>query len=374
MGKDCEFKPASDKAKKFIKDIITIDAQNIIGQFGYPITGPIIEYLERAHENGITAMSLTASFDPQPMKLMLNHISKTLGIIRDNPDKFMVVKNGNDIREAHRLGKLGITFNTQGSENLGGNPEMLNIEKSFGFTQHMMAYNLRYPVGDGCYMNDDIGGVGGLTLYGRDVIDACVRNKVILDLSHSSIPLAREASAYMKKNAPDTPFIYSHSNPKAMCDYVRNLTDEQIEDCAASGGTIGLCFFSIMFTPDGYGPIKMEQAVAAVNYLRDSVGIDHIHIASDDCHDNKILENWGAGNIDTGTGKTAMDLYPDGGWVYERCVEALKPEGNPTDVWEPAKTWPALADALWAEGYSDGDLEKIFGGNILRVYDAVLGE
>ena len=93
MGKDCEFKPASDKAKKFIKDIIAIDAQNIIGQFGYPITGPILEYFERAHENGITAMSLTASFDPQPMNLMLNHISKTLGIIRDNPDKLMVVKN-----------------------------------------------------------------------------------------------------------------------------------------------------------------------------------------------------------------------------------------------------------------------------------------
>ncbi len=86
--------------------------------------------------------------------------------------------------------------------------------------------------------------------------------------------------------------------------------------------------------------IKMEQAVAAVNYLRDLVGIDHIHIASDEWHDNKILDNWGAGNVDTGTGKTAKDLYPVGGWVYDRCKFALE-KGIPTDAWEPAKTWPA---------------------------------
>ena len=373
MGQDCKFKSASEKAKQFIKDIITIDAQNIIGLYEYPDTAPVVEYMERARDNGITAMSLTANFDPQTITLMLNNVAKTLGVIRDNPDKFMHVRNGNDIREAHRLGKLGVTFNAQGSENLTGNPEILTIEKALGFSHHMMAYNLRYPVGDGCYMNDDIGGIGGLTLYGREVIKACVDNKVILDLSHSSIPLSQQAHKYLEEIAPGTPYIYSHSNPKAACDYVRCLTDDQIKLCAASGGTVGLVFFSIMFTPDGYGPIKMEQAVAAVNHLRDLVGVDHIHIASDDCDDNGKLDNWGAGNVDTGTGKNANDIYPDGNWVYDRCQFALK-TGTPTDVWEPAKTWPALLDALWADGYNDEDCRKIFGGNILRVYDQVLGE
>ena len=373
MGKACEFKPASDKAKQFIKDIIAIDGQNIIGLYEYPNTAQVVEYMERARDNGITAMSLTCQFDPQTMSIMLANIAKTLGVIRDNSDKFMHVRNGNDIREAHRLGKLGVTLNTQGSENLAGNPELIAIEKELGFSHHMMAYNLRYPVGDGCYMNEDIGGIGGLTNYGKEVIASIVKNKLILDLSHASLPLTEQAHEYMKEIAPGTPYIYSHSNHKTACDYVRSINDDQIIRLAESGGTIGLVFFAIMFTPDGYGPIKMEQVVAAINHVRDLVGVDHVHISSDDCDDNAKLDRWGAGLVDTGTGKNATDIYPDGNWVYDRCQNAIK-TGVSTDVWEPAKTYPAIADALWAEGYTDEDLEKIFGGNLLRVYDAVLGD
>lgn len=167
-----------------------------------------------------------------------------------------------------------------------------------------------------------------------------------------------DAIDYLQKTGADLPCIYSHSGPVEICGYpYRNVTNEEIKAVASTGGFIALPFFSIMTTADGYPPIPMEHVIKIIDHIVNLVGIDHVALGSDDCDDNLILERWGA----------AADLYPDESWVYDRCKHATE-TGNHIDVYEPAKTWPAIYDAMKANAYSDEDCAKLFGGNSMRVY------
>ncbi len=357
MGYEAEFKPASDEAKKFIQDNIAIDNLNVVGVIGDWRPEKIKEYFTRAQENGITAMSLTAANDPLTFEQMTTFIGKIQGLIADMPN-VVSVQSTADIESAHKHGKLGVMFCTQGSECLNGNPENIGVLSRIGFTSIALAYNLRYRAADGRYQSEDIGGIGGLTLYGRTVIDQLVRHGIPLDFSHLSKPASYDSFEYLQKTAPEHPIIFSHSSPEAICEYpYRNVTDEEIEMVAKTGGFMAISIFSIMVAPNGYGPVKMERVLEIIDHIVNLVGIDHVALGSDDSDDNAILDQWGA----------SADLYPDDGWVFERCTYAL--ENNiPTDVWEPAKTWPAIYDAMKAHGYSDEDCAKLFGGNTMRVY------
>jgi membrane dipeptidase len=268
------------------------------------------------------------------------------------------VQSTADIENAQKNGKLGVTFCTQGVECLDGNPENVGLLSRLGFTSLALAYNLRYQAADGRYQAEDIGGIGGLTLYGRAVIDQLVRHGIPLDFSHLSKPASYDAFEYLQKTAPEHPIIYTHSSPEAICEYpYRNVTDEEIKMVAKTSGFMAISIFSIMVAPNGYGPIKMERVLEIIDHIVNLVGIDHVALGSDDSDDNSVLDQWGA----------SADLYPDKGWVFERCTYAIE-KNIPTDVWEPAKTWPAIYDAMKEHGYSDEDCAKLFGGNTMRVY------
>jgi membrane dipeptidase len=357
MGNESAFKPASDEAKKFIQDNIAIDNLNVVGTIGAWNPESVKEYFTRAQENGITAMSLTAAYDPYRLDFLTTYVGRIQGLIADMPN-VVSVQSVADIENAHKNGKLGVMFCTQGSECLDGNPDNVGLLSRLGFTSIALIYNLRYQAGDGRYMAEDIGGIGGLTLYGRAVIDQLVRHGIPLDFSHLSKPASYEAFEYLQKNAPEHPIIYSHSSPEAVCEYpYRNVTDEEIKMVAKTGGFMAISIFSIMVAPNGYGPIKMERVLEIIDHIVKLVGIDHVALGSDDSNDNAVLDQWGA----------SADLYPDKGWVFERCTYAIENK-IPTDVWEPAKTWPAIYDAMKEHGYSDEDCAKLFGGNTMRVY------
>lgn len=81
--------------------------------------------------------------------------------------------------------------------------------KSMGFGTMMFAYNERYQAGDGCMVKRP----DKVTFYGTQVIDAMHRNKIIMDLSHSSTPTALSATEYSQKVAPETPVVFTHGYP-----------------------------------------------------------------------------------------------------------------------------------------------------------------
>jgi membrane dipeptidase len=165
-------------------------------------------------------------------------------------------------------------------------------------------------------------GRGGLTAKGRELAQRIYERGALVDASHMSdasfrdlVPIAKAAGA---------PLLASHSNARAVCDHPRNLTDEQLEAIAASGGVAGLNLHRSFVRR---GKAKLEHAVAHVEHMVKVAGIDHVAIGTD---------------FDGGT---------------------------PVGALADAAHLPELAEALTGRGMSREDVHRIFWRNARRVLD-----
>ena len=159
---------------------------------------------------------------------------------------------------------------------------------------------------------------GGLSDFGRTVISEMNRVGMMVDLSH-----AAEASFYQAIEASRTPIVCSHSSARALCDHPRNLTDDQLRALAASGGVAQVCLYDGFLRKEGGATI--EDAVRHICYMVEVVGIDHVGIGT--------------------------DFDGDGGIIG--CADASEVIN--------------LTRRLRAKGFSKEEIEKLWGGNFLRV-------
>ena len=207
----------------------------------------------------------------------------------------------------------------------------------------------------------------GLSDFGREVVAECNRLGMIIDMSHASVKSFTDVIAASK-----APIICSHSSARAVCDNPRNLTDDQLRALAKNGGVVQICFLgAYVKTPPvipereiavkameaKYGPLRdlkdeslRQQAMAerdAINQkypqaqptVKDLV--DHID------HVKKVV---GVDYVGIGT-----DF--DGGGGIEGC----------NDV----SGMIHVTEELIRRGYNDREIEKIWGGNFLRVFEKI---
>jgi membrane dipeptidase len=118
----------------------------------------------------------------------------------------------------------------------------------------------------------------GLTQAGRDLVRACNRMGILIDLAHINEKgfwdVAEESSA---------PLVVSHTDVHAICPSTRNVTDAQIDAVGKTGGIIGLNFEPIQISADANPDenIPLSQLVKHVDYIVNRIGIDHVGFGSD---------------------------------------------------------------------------------------------
>ncbi len=166
---------------------------------------------------------------------------------------------------------------------------------------------------------------GGLSSAGRELVRACNRLGILVDVSHLN-----SAGFWDVAGLSDAPVVATHSNAHALCQASRNLVDEQLDAIAASGGIVGVNFAITFLREDGLErrDTPITEIVRHVDYLVERMGVDHVAFGSD--FDGAVV--------------------PDalGG------VSGL----------------PSLVDALRASGHDDDAVAKITHRNWLRVLDA----
>lgn len=195
----------------------------------------------------------------------------------------------------------------------------------------------------------------GLTQFGRECIQEMNRLGIIVDVAHVAETTIKDILEFSKH-----PVFATHSNAKAVCNHVRNLSDETIKAIAAGGGVIGLVFFPTFVTSDPRPTI--EHVMAHVDHIVDLVGPDHLAI--------------GADFIDY---RSSGGKFDKGSEASERLVKAgiVNRETGGSGTFEypygirDVTEFPNLTKALVARGYSDSDVQKIMGGNVLRLIDTV---
>jgi membrane dipeptidase len=145
--------------------------------------------------------------------------------------------------------------------------------------------------------------------------------------------------------ASTTPVVFSHSNPSALQAHPRNIDDEQIKACAATGGVIGAVGF------DGFLPRRRAELaglVEAIDYMVELVGADHVGLGLDWIYCDDMFRQAVHANTTT---------FPSGeSGDYATPLQFLAPS-----------VLPEVTAALMGRGYDLVSIRKILGENWLRI-------
>ena len=162
----------------------------------------------------------------------------------------------------------------------------------------------------------------GLTQAGRELVRACNRLGILIDLSHLNW-----AGFWDVAKLSDAPLVATHSNVHALCAVSRNLTDEQLDAVRESNGVVGVNFAVTFLREDGLNlpETPLSEIVRHIDYLAERMGIDHVAFGSD--FDGAVVP----------------------------------------DALGGAAGFPLLAEALAEAGYDDAAIAKISHENWLRV-------
>lgn len=163
----------------------------------------------------------------------------------------------------------------------------------------------------------------GLSPFGEEVVREMNRQGIMVDLSHTG-----ESTFWDVMKLTTVPVICSHSSARALCDHDRNLTDEQLRALAKNGGVVQVCLLDAYINP-AKEKASITDAVEHIDHIAKVAGIDHVGIGTD---------------FDGGGGLIGCNGDNDLIQITVKLIE---------------------------KGYSEEDLAKLWGGNLMRVLKQV---
>ena len=349
--------PASDRARKICKDAMLIDT---LFSAVVPLQwktddqfDPVMDEMIATGFNvlGICSSADVAGSDPKPVIDAARFYYKK---IFAKPEKYALVRSTADIHAARKAGKLGIYLVHQGTNQFGGNVDNVALMKAMGFGYCLLVYNVKNAVGGGCAEDDD----PGLSDYGRKLIRAYNKYGMVVDVNHTGNRTALDACEASAK-----PVIFSHSGAKGVFRSFRNCTDELIKAIAKTDGVCSTYGTGAYIDPTNPPVVGPEILFKHIDYMCQLHGnANHVGFGSDWIPDmNQTMQ----------LVMSKADTYPDAGGLApgttKKAIEMYAPTANPYRI------LPALVDQMLSHGYTEPDIHKILGGNMMRVFDAVWG-
>jgi membrane dipeptidase len=280
-------------------------------------------------------------------------IAAKQNILNANPDRLVLVRSAADILKAKREKKFAWVWGTQDSCMVSPDLDRLAQLKKDGVMTVQLTYNNRNLAGDGSLEPDN----AGLSKLGRATIERIEKEKLLLDLSHGGAKTMSEATAFAKR-----PLVISHTGARALTDHPRNTDDATIKAVADKGGVVGVYFMPFL-TLDSHP--KAADVIAHVEHVANVAGEDHVGIGTD----NGVLPT----TLDAETKEKLKK------WQLERIKAGIAAPGEAVGVYPLVEDYNSIdryerfVGDLAKRGWSQGRLEKLLGGNFLRVYKDAWG-
>ncbi len=253
--------------------------------------------------------------------------------IEANADRMALARSARDIDLAYQQGKLAVLLTGNSIRMIEDSLEVLRVFYRLGYRVMLFARDGRRLVADS-YMETRAD--SKLTTFGLAVVKEMNHLGMVIDISH----LSDRCIYDVLENSAD-PVIASHCNARALCNYPRNLTDDQAKALASTGGVIGLTFPGAAFIDLEY---KSEAVPAELKYT-----VDHPLFQKWLNHCDHFVELIGIDHVAIGS---------DGGVDFFR---------------DRSEQPPRIVEGLVRRGYGDEDIKKIIGQNALRVIKQVIG-
>lgn len=207
----------------------------------------------------------------------------------------------------------------------------------------------------------------GLTDYGKEIVREMNKQNILVDISHVS-----DKTFYDALEVSKAPLIASHSSCRAICNHPRDMTDDMIKALAAKGGVIQINYEK-SFIDEAYRQAQEKVSggvVALFDQLKKECGDD------EECLGKKMQQ--------MEKDATAAGKLPHVSWekIIEHIDHVVKLVGadhvglgsdfdgaNMPEGMDDCTHLPQITEALMRKGYSDSDIKKILGGNLLRVME-----
>jgi membrane dipeptidase len=269
-----------------------------------------------------------------------------------------------DVRRAHAQGKIAALIGVEGGHMIGNDIRVLRMFGDLGVRYMTLSHFYNTEWSDS---STDKPAHNGLTDFGKDVVREMNRQGIMVDISHVS-----DKTFYDALEVSKAPLIASHSSCRALCNHVRDMSDEMIKALAAKGGVIQINYEK-SFIDQAYKDAYDKTVGGVVNSFD-----QESKLCGDDteCLMRKIKERTDR--------LTAEGKLPHVSWekIIEHLDHVVKLVGpdhvglgsdfdgaDMPDGMEDCSKLPKITEALLRKGYSDEDIRKILGGNTLRVME-----
>jgi membrane dipeptidase len=270
----------------------------------------------------VAAMFIPTSLVKFGLDITLEMVGILLEEIRTDPN-LILIKQKNDFSKVEDKSKLGYILAMEGATPLGNSVDLLPAFYELGIRVITLTWSRKNLFAEGVHDMIGIDEGEGLSLLGKQLVAAMNELGIAIDVSHLNRKGFQDVVKYSK-----SPFIASHSCAYALAAQKRNLTDEQIQQIADTGGCIGINFYPNFLVPDPKNePATIDHVIEHMSYMIDLVGVDYVSLGSD---------------FD-GIGQAPIGL-------------------------EDARKFKDLPPRLKDKGYSNTDIDKLMGGNWHRVF------
>lgn len=285
--------------------------------------------------------------------------------IEKNSAEVELAKTGSDIDRIISSGKIAMPLAIEGGHAIEDSLELLRRFHELGVSSMTLTHNISHGWADAAA---DESRWGGLNDLGREVVREMNRIGMVIDLSHVS-----DETFFDVIETTSDPVIFSHSGCRTINPHRRNVSDEMLRALAENGGVIGIVF-ELGFISEKYERARRELRAIAAPFFRRvpeiedldlRITVEHLSQGRDwpleDLPTIEILLD----HIDHAVEIAGIDHVGLGADMYPRTPSPIGIRG--------VQDYPNITRGLLNRGYSPEDVEKIMGGNFLRVWKRIAG-
>jgi membrane dipeptidase len=325
--------------------------------------------LPRMRKGGMNAIFFSIWIDgritgPPAVEKALDQIDAVRENVKKYSNDLMLARTAGDVRRAHEQGKIAALMGVEGGHMIGNDIRIVRIFADLGVRYMTLSHFYNDEWADS---STDKPAHNGLTDFGKEIVREMNRQGMLVDISHVS-----DKTFYDALEVSQAPLIASHSSCRALCDHVRDMSDDMIKALAAKGGVIQINYEKSFIDQPYKDAYEKETGgvVAHLSELTKNCNNDEACIASEMAkleqkliaegklphvswerivdHIDHAVKLVGADHVGLGSDFDGADM-PDG---MEDCSEL-----------------PKITEALLRKGYSDRDVRNILGENTLRILE-----
>lgn len=362
--------PASDRVMRVHREALVIDAHAdtiqavMAGRDLARRNGEGHLDIPRMREGGLDAQFFAVFIDAiyrgtPAVERTRNIITATERMCAQHSQHLVMARSADEIEAAAREGRIAVLMGIEGGHAINNNLSLLTEFYERGVRYMGLTWSNTHDWADAA---GDVERHGGLTEFGREVVREMNRLGMMVDISHVS-----DKTFHDVLEVASRPVIASHSSCRALTSHARNMTDDMLRALARQGGVCCINFYSLFVDEeyrrrqpsypkpplpgpaDAGGDLDRLAQARFERFMQPSANpapplkalIDHID------HAVKVA---GVDHVGLGSDFDGVDSLPAG--------------------MEDVAKLPAITRALMERGYTDEDIKKILGGNLLRVMRA----